>query len=38
MNLFKYIQCLLRGRHDWTNSKAKRGYQTCQRCRVRTKF
>jgi hypothetical protein len=34
MRFWKFHECLFKG-HIWINSKAKRGFRTCQRCRLR---
>ena len=34
----EFVRCLLRGGHENTNSKSKRGYMTCQRCGYRRKW
>lgn len=36
-NPLRFLRCLLDG-HRWRNSKTRPGYQTCERCGLRTKY
>ena len=33
-----FLRCLFFRGHEWTNSKAKKGYMTCRRCRMRKRW
>ena len=35
MNILNYVRCLTRGKHSFTASLKKPGYETCTRCRYR---
>jgi len=33
-----FLQCVFDKGHEWTNSKAKKGFMTCRRCRIRRRW